>query len=139
MKQQDLLGQWTLTRKVFDRDRKPIAGMWGTGTYKCLGENELLYEECVTNRTGESSEFVARQSYLYLFKEKAIEVHRGKELQTIPFITLPYGEKLVDGYYTCKPDFYTLRWIWMRSHLFFTRFSVKGTRKDYTLETIFRR
>lgn len=139
MKPRDFLGQWTLKRRVFDADRRPIGGMWGTVLFEPIDESSLSYQERVWNQTGESSHFLARQSYLYLFNQKAVEIHRGKEKQSAPFLTLPHGKTVVDGHYICRPDLYTLRWVWVNPHLFYTRFSVKGLRKDYTLETLFRR
>jgi len=139
MKQQDLVGRWTLSRKIFDRERRLVGGMWGKATYEKMSENELIYRETVMNLSGESSQFLARQTYLYIFKEGAVEIHRNGEEQEIPFLKIPYGKTVVDGHYLCKPDIYTLRWVWVNSHLFYTRFSVKGMRKDHTLETIFRR
>lgn len=139
MKQQELAGQWTLSRKVFDRERKLVGGMWGTVMFEEIDENQLLYQETVWNISGESTRFLARQTYLYLFNEEGIEIHRHGKKQDIPFLTLPHGKKVVDGHYSCKPDLYALRWVWVNAHLFYTRFSVKGIRKDHTLETIFRR
>ena len=139
MKQQELAGHWTLSRKVFDRERRLVGGMWGKVLFEKVGQDELLYQETVWNISGESTRFLARQKYLYLFNEEGIEIHRNGEKQDIPFLKLPYGKKVVDGHYSCKPDLYALRWVWVNHHLFYTRFSVKGIRKDHTLETMFRR
>jgi len=139
MKPQDFIGQWTLSRKVYGRDRRTIGRMWGRVTYKEVADEALLYEECVWNRSGEASPLLARQTYLYLFKETALEIHREGKEQEIPFFRLPYGETVIDGHYACRPDFYKLRWVWVHPGFFYTRYVVTGTRKDYTLETVFRR
>ncbi|MCB1082858.1 MAG: hypothetical protein KDK61_00975 [Simkania sp.] len=62
MKQQELAGQWTLSRKVFDRERKLVGGMWGTVMFEEIDENQLLYQETVWNISGESTRFLARQT-----------------------------------------------------------------------------
>lgn len=139
MRQQDLIGDWTLSRKIFDRDRRLVGGMWGKVTFEKQNKDELLYRELVWNLSGESSQFLASQTYLYQFKENRVEIYRSKGNRDFPFLVLPHGKKVVDGHYLCKPDRYILRWVWVNSHLFYTRFCVKGIRKNHTLETIFRR
>jgi hypothetical protein len=139
MRQEDFIGRWTLSRKVFDRERRLIGGMWGRVLFEKVADTELIYRESVWNISGESSQFLARQTYLYRFKEKEIEIYLTGKEEDVPFLTLPHGKTVVDGHYLCKPDLYALRWVWVNSHLFYTRFSVKGVRKDHTLETVFRR
>ena len=140
MKQQDLVGHWTFSRKIFDGEyRQHIGNIWGRVTYEIIGKNKLLHQETILHLSGESSQFLAKQTYLYLFKEKVVEIHQHGKQQEFPFLKIPYGKLVVDGYYLCKPDIYQLRWVWVNSRLFYTRFCIKGMRKNHILESIFRR
>ena len=138
MKADDLIEKWKIEREVCD----PLGGvkqsMCGFGYFHPLKKHELLYQEQLWHETENQDLFFATKSYRYVFKKKEIQIYFHQEEDNRLFITLPIGKEM-SGTSTCKEDRYRLQWDWINSDIFLMRYIVKGTKKDYIIESEFKK
>jgi len=138
MKADDLIGKWKIEREVYEPQREIKQRMCGFGYFHPLKKQELLYQEQLWHETENHDFFFATKSYRYVFKKKEIQIYFHHEEDNRLFIALSIGKKM-SGTSFCKNDRYCLQWDWINSTIFLMRYEVKGTKKDYIIESEFKR
>lgn len=138
MKADDLKGKWKIKRVVCHPEGAQKSSMRGSGHFHLLNASELLYQEHLWHETENHDLLFASKAYRYIFKEEELEIYFHQEENNRLFLTLPMKRKMT-GTALCREDHYHLLWEWVNRDKFLTRYTVKGTNKDYIIESEFRR
>lgn len=139
MNPQDLIGKWKIERKIFDARVRGKGQMHGVGVFKPLGSDELMYYEQLWHETPAQSLHLARKSYRYRFGQNALEIYFHREENEALFLTLSPLKSRMKASMQCGSDRYQLTWKWKSADRFFQRFRVKGEKKNYLIESRFRK
>lgn len=138
MKSKDLIGKWKIHREAYGSQGKVKGRMYGMGYFQAIQTHEYLYQEQLWHETDNQDFLFAKKFYRYLFIEKEVHIYFHQEENNRLFMILPLGDAMV-GVSTCGEDHYTLHWDWVNTETFLTRYIVKGKKKNYIIESEFKR
>lgn len=153
MKYEELVGQWKIRRDVFDFSGIIKGKMRGIGLFEPYEGNQLLYQEQLWHETPQGSLLFATKFYRYHFVTDQIFIYFYREENNRLFMTLANTSQSLIGAAHCKLDRYTLKWDWINSNHFLTRYEVKsfpsneenlnpsslGAKKNYIIESEYTR
>ena len=139
-----LPGVWMLRRRL-----GTLGSMKGMAYFQPYGENRLHYQEQGDATFGQGKVFSAYRMYVYMYKKKKMKVYcwdqREKKptrlLHTLHFYHVePTSHTLVaTGTHRCADDVYKARYTFFSNNHFQLIYQVQGPRKDYVIQTHFRK
>lgn len=131
------MGNWLIKRKVCTSQNRLLAQMEGVGVFTYFDMKELLYKEQLINHTKNSKTFFARKAYRYRFLNESVYIYFHEEENGRLFLTLQDVKGNMEGSAWCGLDYYQALWQWSSNHSFQIKYQIKGTKKDYFIESRF--
>lgn len=132
----DFLGDWSVARHITDRHAGQTGHFAGAARLEAIGADDLRYVEEGLIRLGDGPPLRARRVYLWRFAAGRVLVsfEDGREFHSFAAGTTGAGTD-----HPCGDDLYRVAYDFMHWPMWSARWDVTGPRKDYTLETIYRR
>jgi hypothetical protein len=132
-----LAGHWMLDRRV---DGRPL--MAGQASFRPSDDGSLTYHEQGQVRLANGASFATERAYVFRRRPAGFAVffmeHPPQLFHDVALTQA--GDRLVgDARHLCKADLYLSRYEFCADGSFATRHDVSGPRKDYVLETTYRR
>ena len=131
----DFAGEWRVEREIADRLAGQPGRFDGVARFAPV-PGGLRYEEEGVLRLGEGAGLTARRAYLWHFGAAGVEVafHDGR-----PFHRFAVGESGAGTDHLCGADLYRVAYDWSAWPDWRAVWEVTGPRKDYRMESRYRR
>jgi hypothetical protein len=131
----DFEGLWRMERAIEDRHTGQAGWFRGRAVFAPMPDG-LAYREEGSLRLGSGPVVAATRAYLWREAGEAIEVRFGDGRL---FHAFACGEAAPAAVHLCPPDRYEVRYDFATWPAWRTQWQVRGPRKDYALESEYRR
>lgn len=132
----EFAGRWRLSRRIEDSLAGQTLTAEGHVTFS-PGDGGLVYDEDTRLRLPDGREMTGRRRYLWRADERggiAVLFEDGR-----PFHRIAPGEPCPQDSHDCAPDTYLGGYDFSDWPVFRVRWEVSGPRKNYRMDTLFRR